>query len=168
MLRSPQPAHSRKTIGWVNPAGRSTPIRSRAAATAGHESTSGQYPVDWLLTWTTPPSALSALSALWALWALSALAANVISPALSTGSPPAHATCSLRRGASRRRPVVSTTNVKGSAASSGRAASHASRSAAVAITRPVGVPVHRSTGPTYRYTLPSGSGRAGRGVEVVA
>ena len=52
-FRSPQAGHLRNTTSVVNRPGCRTPMRSRAAATAGHDSGSGQKPVDWLLTSTT-------------------------------------------------------------------------------------------------------------------
>lgn len=50
MLCSWQPGHRRNTTSWVKPEGRPSPASSRARATSDQEVTSGQYPVDWLLT----------------------------------------------------------------------------------------------------------------------
>ncbi len=140
-LRSPQRGQCRKTTACVNQPGRASPARSRAAARAGQEgSGSGQYPVDWLLTSLTsqPPSSR---------------AANAISPAARTGPPPAHATCSLRRGASRSVPAGSTTYVKGSSRLAAAApSSHSRRSSGARTARPAApgrtTAARRSCGPT--------------------
>ena len=87
MLCSWQSGHRRNTTSWVKPEGRPSPTSSKARATSDQEVTSGQYPVDWLLTSLTVHRSASRM--------------KLISPALRTMSPPAQATCSLRRGASR-------------------------------------------------------------------
>lgn len=74
---------------------------------------------------------------------------NPISPAADTSAPPAQATCSLLRGASRSRPSRATTKVKGSEVSAGpRPDSQASRSAGERMIRPSlsGRTVERSSG----------------------
>lgn len=50
MLCSWQLGHRRNTTSWVKPEGRPSSASSRARATTDQEVTSGQYPVDWLLT----------------------------------------------------------------------------------------------------------------------
>lgn len=50
MVRPAQEVQRRKTIGMVYSPGCAMPARCGAAATACHDSRSGQYPVDWLLT----------------------------------------------------------------------------------------------------------------------
>lgn len=123
----------------VKSSGRLTGIASSAAATVGHDSGSVKKPVDWLVISVTSSSK------------------NVISPAESTGPPPAQATCSERRGASKRVLLTSTVKVAirepfGSV-SDERIAIHAERSS----TEQIGVPAgeeasaesQMSAGPTY-------------------
>jgi hypothetical protein len=86
MLRSPQLGQRRKMIRLVKPAGRDGPTRSRASATAGQQSGSWQYLVDWFVTSATRQPVPAT--------------ANAISPAPRTSAPPAKTTCSLRRGTS--------------------------------------------------------------------
>ena len=81
-FRSLHLGHSRNTTGVVKQPGWVTKSVSRAAATTGHDSGSGQNPVEWLEISETPPSG-----------------ENVISPADKTGSPAAQAARSERRGA---------------------------------------------------------------------
>lgn len=108
------------------------------------ELTSGQYPVDWLPTSLTVHRSASRM--------------KLISPALRTVLPPAQATCSLRRGASRSTPSMPTTKVNGSVSSAADcSAIQPPKSAAEPIRRPP--PPDRttafsSTGPTYRQLRP--------------
>lgn len=139
-----QLGHRRNTTSWVKPEGRPSSASSRARATTDQEVTSGQYPVDWLLTSLTAHRSASRV--------------KLISPALRTMSPPAQATCSLRRGASRSTPSVPTTKVNGSANSAAdRSAIQPPKSAAELIRHPPlpgRTAAFSSTGPTYRYLRP--------------
>lgn len=101
---------------------------------------SGQYPVDWLLTsLTAHPSASRT---------------KPISPAPRTMSPPAQATCSLRRGASRSTPSAPTTKVNGSVSSAADRPAIQSLNSAAELIRHPPLPgrtaAFSSTGPTYR------------------
>lgn len=135
-----QSGQRRNTTAWVKPDGRPSLTQSRAWATAGHELVSGQYPVEWLLT--SPTTHRPA-------WRL-----NPTSPALRTDPPPAQATCSLRRGASRSMPSMSTTKVNGSTSSAAdRSEIQLLKSAAEPIRQPPlpgRTAAFRSAGPTYR------------------
>ncbi len=96
-LRWPQEGHRRKTTACGNRPGWGMPARSRAAATAGQDSGSGQNPVDWLVTSVTSgPVSVSRKN---------------ISPADRTERPPEQAMCSERRSATRKLPCSSTTKV---------------------------------------------------------
>ena len=128
-FRCPHLGQRRKRTSVVNRPGWGTPIRSRASATAAHDSGSGQKPVERLETSST---------------AASPAVEKNISPAERTGPPPAQATCSERRSASRSTPSGSITNVAAAvtppAPPPWSSTSHESRSPIDSIRLPPGVP----------------------------
>ena len=128
----------------MKPSGCGMPTLSKAAATTGQDSGSGQYPVDWLVTSVTrtspPPTS------------------NVISPAESTSPPRAQATCSECRSAIHSEMLTSTTKVatKIKAFRVGCVLFPQAKTSAFLLTRVrrvVSQPnVFRSHGPMYWYT----------------
>jgi len=137
---SPNIGQRRNTTRVVKSSGRLTGIESSAVTTTGHDSGSGQNPVDWLVISETSPSE-----------------ENVISPAESTRPPPAHATCSYRRGASKRMQSTLMTNVATREPSASRLDGHDAIQDERSSMERIGVPTgeqaraasRMSTGPTY-------------------